>query len=253
MNKIVEVKHLYINYQTPADEIAAVADISFDIYENEFVSIVGPSGCGKSTLLSCIAGLIPPSSGSVTVYGRPPATDGSVGYMLQRDTLFEWRNAIKNMRLGPEITGAGMTDDEIDELIKKYNLTGFKNKYPSEISGGMRQRVALIRTLALSPKLLLLDEAFSGLDAQTRAEVSDDILKIIKCEKKTALMVTHDISESILMSDRVIVLTDRPSSVRDIIEIKLEGSSATQKRLSPDFNRYFEIIGEELKKNERTV
>ena len=251
MNKIVEVKHLSITYQTPVDEIAAVSDVSFDIYENKFVSIVGPSGCGKSTLLSCIAGLIEPSSGSVTVYGRPPCTDGSVGYMLQRDTLFGWRSAYKNMKLGPEITGAGMEEGEINALIEKYDLSGFKHKYPDEISGGMRQRVALIRTLALSPRLLLLDEAFSGLDAQTRSGVSEDILKIIKCEKKTALMVTHDITESILMSDRVIVLSDRPSTIKDVITIKLTcDGSARGKRLAPEFNRYYELIGEELKKSE---
>ena len=251
MKKIVEISNLSVKYQTPLDEISAVSNISFDIYENEFVSIVGPSGCGKSTLLSCIAGLISPTSGSVLINGEPPKTDGSIGYMLQRDTLFGWRNALKNMRLGPEITKKGMNESEIDKLIEKYNLKDFKYKYPDEISGGMRQRVALIRTLALCPKLLMLDEAFSGLDAQTRENVSEDILAIIKKEKKTAIMVTHDITESILMSDRVVVLTDRPSTVKDIIKIDLTSDgSAKSKRNAPEFNAYYNLIGEELKQYE---
>ncbi len=254
MNIAVEVKDVSVKYQTQSDEIIAVSNITFNVFEEEFVSIVGPSGCGKSTLLSCIAGLVTPSSGTIKVYGRPPVTDGSVGYMLQRDTLFSWRNAFKNMKLGPEITGGGMDEKGIDELINKYHLTDFKYKYPDEISGGMRQRVALIRTLALTPKLLLLDEAFSGLDAQTRSKVSDDILKIIKSEKKTAVMVTHDITESILMSDRVIVLTDRPSTVRRIVDINFEPSlSSMEKRNCREFNYYYELIGKELKRYERDI
>ena len=251
MKKIVEITDLAVKYQTPTDEITAVKRVSFDIYENEFVSIVGPSGCGKSTILSCIAGLIPCSSGKVLVNGNNPKTDGTIGYMLQKDTLFDWRSAVKNMSLGPEITKNSFSEKDIDLLIDKYSLTDFKYKYPDEISGGMRQRVALIRTLALRPKLLLLDEAFSGLDAQTRRKVGEDILSIIKKEKKTALMVTHDIAESILLSDRVIVLTNRPSEVSAIFKIDFNGLNGSfSKRNSPEFLKYYNLIGKELNEYE---
>lgn len=254
MNKIVEIDSLTIKYQTPEDEVTALYNLSFNVLDGEFISIVGPSGCGKSTLLSCIAGLITPSSGRIKVYGNSPVTNGSVGYMLQQDTLFPWRNAFKNIKLGPEITGLGLDNSAIDFLLEKYHLKEFKYKYPEEISGGMRQRVALIRTLALAPKLLLLDEAFSGLDSQTRAKVSEDILSIIKSENKTAIMVTHDISESILMSDRVIILSDRPAAVKKIVEISFsKGLSALEKRNSPNFNTYYNIIEKELSNHESGI
>lgn len=190
MEKILEVKNICKTYQAENGEIEALKNISFEIEPGEYVSIIGPSGCGKSTLLSIISGLEPKSSGSIK-------TSEKIGYMLQKDNLLEWRTIYKNVMFGLEIQ-KNITEENkkyVEELLKKYGLYEFKDKYPSQLSGGMRQRVALIRTLAIKPKILLLDEAFSALDYQTRLMVTDDIYKILKNEKITALMVTHDISE----------------------------------------------------------
>lgn len=190
MEKILEVKNICKTYQAENGEIEALKNISFEIEPGEYVSIIGPSGCGKSTLLSIVSGLEPKSSGSIK-------TSEKIGYMLQKDNLLEWRTIYKNVMFGLEIQ-KNITEENkkyVEELLKKYGLYEFKDKYPSQLSGGMRQRVALIRTLAIKPKILLLDEAFSALDYQTRLMVTDDIYKILKNEKITALMVTHDISE----------------------------------------------------------
>ena len=190
MEKILEVKNICKTYQAENGEIEALKNISFEIEPGEYVSIIGPSGCGKSTLLSIISGLEPKSSGSIK-------TSEKIGYMLQKDNLLEWRTIYKNVMFGLEIQ-KNITEENkkyVEELLKKYGLYEFKDKYPSQLSGGMRQRVALIRTLAIKPKILLLDEAFSALDYQTRLMVTDDIYKILKNEKITALMVTHYISE----------------------------------------------------------
>ncbi len=195
MEKILEVKNICKTYQAENGEIEALKNISFEIEPGEYVSIIGPSGCGKSTLLSIISGLEPKSSGSIK-------TSEKIGYMLQKDNLLEWRTIYKNVMFGLEIQ-KNITEENkkyVEELLKKYGLYEFKDKYPSQLSGGMRQRVALIRTLAIKPKILLLDEAFSALDYQTRLMVTDDIYKILKNEKITALMVTHDISEGRLQS-----------------------------------------------------
>lgn len=195
MKKILEVKNICKTYQAENGEIEALKNISFEIEPGEYVSIIGPSGCGKSTLLSIISGLEPKSSGSIK-------TSEKIGYMLQKDNLLEWRTIYKNVMFGLEIQ-KNITEENkkyVEELLKKYGLYEFKDKYPSQLSGGMRQRVALIRTLAIKPKILLLDEAFSALDYQTRLMVTDDIYKILKNEKITALMVTHDISEGRLQS-----------------------------------------------------
>lgn len=195
MEKILEVKNICKTYQAENGEIEALKNISFEIESGEYVSIIGPSGCGKSTLLSIISGLEPKSSGSIK-------TSEKIGYMLQKDNLLEWRTIYKNVMFGLEIQ-KNITEENkkyVEELLKKYGLYEFKDKYPSQLSGGMRQRVALIRTLAIKPKILLLDEAFSALDYQTRLMVTDDIYKILKNEEITALMVTHDISEGRLQS-----------------------------------------------------
>ena len=190
MKKILEVKNICKTYQSQNGEIEALKNISFDICEGEYISIIGPSGCGKSTLLSIISGLENKTSGEIYI-------DGKIGYMLQKDNLLEWRTIYKNVLLGLEIQKENTPENRsyVEELLKKYGLYEFKDKYPTQLSGGMRQRVALIRTLAIRPKILLLDEAFSALDYQTRLMVTEDVYKILKAENITALMVTHDISE----------------------------------------------------------
>ena len=195
MKKIMEVKNICKTYQSQNGEIEALKNISFDICEGEYISIIGPSGCGKSTLLSIISGLENKTSGEIYI-------DGKIGYMLQKDNLLEWRTIYKNVLLGLEIQKENTPENRayVEELLKKYGLYEFKDKYPTQLSGGMRQRVALIRTLAIRPKLLLLDEAFSALDYQTRLMVTEDVYKILKAENITALMVTHDISEGIFQS-----------------------------------------------------
>ena len=195
MKKVLEIKNICKTYQAPNGEIEALKNISFDINEGEYISIIGPSGCGKSTLLSIIAGLESKTSGEIFV-------DGKIGYMLQKDNLLEWRTIYNNVLLGLEIQKNNTLENRkyVENLLKKYGLYEFKDKYPRQLSGGMRQRVALIRTLAIRPKILLLDEAFSALDYQTRLMVTEDIYKILKNENITALMVTHDISEGIFQS-----------------------------------------------------
>lgn len=198
MNNILEVKNVSKKYQNKDGEVLALKNVNFRIKQGEFVSIIGPSGCGKSTLLSIIAGLEDKSTGEIYIEGeRVDSVSDKIGYMLQRDCLLEWRSILSNTMLGLEIKGKKNNDSKeyVENLLKKYNLYEFKDKYPSELSGGMRQRVALIRTLAVKPKILLLDEAFSALDYQTRIMVTDDIYKILRKEGITALIVTHDISE----------------------------------------------------------
>ena len=226
MQKILEVRNVGKKFQGKDGEVQAIKDVNFEVEAGEFVSIIGPSGCGKSTLLSIIAGLENKSEGEIYIENEKMADEISpkIGYMLQRDCLLEWRTVFNNAILGLEVKGKKNKENikYVEELLKKYNLYDFKDKYPSEISGGMRQRVALIRTLAIKPKILLLDEAFSALDYQTRIMVTNDIYKILRKEKITAIIVTHDISEAISMSDRVLVLTKRPGTVKDIHKIEFD-------------------------------
>ena len=239
MEKVLEVKNMCKTYQAQNGEIEALRNINFDMKEAEYISIIGPSGCGKSTLLSIIAGLEDKTSGEIFVNGK-------IGYMLQKDNLLEWRTIYKNVLLGLEIQKTLTEENKkyVDNLLKKYGLFEFKDKYPSQLSGGMRQRVALIRTLAIRPKVLLLDEAFSALDYQTRLMVTEDIYKILKNENITALMVTHDISEAISMSDRVIVLTKRPATVKKVynIDFEMEERTPLTCRENPKFSKYFNIM-----------
>ena len=250
MNNVVEISNLGMKYHSMNGEITALVNINLTIQKGEFVSIVGPSGCGKSTLLSLIAGLVSPTSGIILIDGKEvTGTSQKVGYMLQKDHLFEWRTILQNVLLGPEIRGT-LNEDTKEYalmLLDTYGLYEFKDKYPSQLSGGMRQRVALIRTLVTKPEILLLDEAFSALDYQTRLVVSEDIYKIIKRENKTAILVTHDIAESISMADRVIVLSKRPATIKKIFEIKLtcEDRTPMSSRDAPEFGRYFNGIWKE--------
>ncbi|HIT62497.1 MAG TPA: ABC transporter ATP-binding protein [Candidatus Caccovivens faecavium] len=253
MNEILKFDNVKYFYQTKDDEIFALDNISFNVNEEEFISIVGPSGCGKTTILSLIAGLLKPSSGEVILDGSNKIDTKKIGYMFQRDMLFEWRSVWKNITLGLELQKPKNLDEKLafaEELLKKYSLYNFKNKKPRSLSGGMRQRVALIRTLVLEPKLLLLDEPFSALDFQTRLTLCDDVYEIIKSEKKTAILVTHDISEAISMSDKIIVLTSRPARVKDEIKLNLKGETPLRKREDSSFSGYFEKIWRELTNEE---
>ncbi len=247
--KLLELNNVGLIYQTDESETTALKNISFTVDDGEFVAIVGPSGCGKTTILSLVAGLISPTSGEIVLGDDKivrPRRD--VGYMLQRDQLFEWRNILSNVTLGPEIQNKKSTEfiAYAENLLDKYGLGEFKKHFPKQLSGGMRQRVALIRTLVLKPRILLLDEPFSALDFQTRLSVHEDISKIIANEKKTTLLVTHDISEAIALSNRVIVLSKRPGTVKSIIDIDLNVSSPREKRDSPGYPALFEKIWKEV-------
>lgn len=243
MKEVLKLKKVSKRYQAKNGEVEALSNINFSVKEGEFVSIIGPSGCGKSTLLSIIAGLEPKTEGDIQI-------DGNTGYMLQKDSLLEWRSIYDNVLFGLEIGHKRTKENEayVIELLKKYGLYEFKDKYPTQLSGGMRQRAALIRTLAIKPNILLLDEAFSALDYQTRIMVTNDIFQILKNENITAVIVTHDISEAISMSDRVIVLTKRPASIKNIhnIEFEMDNRNPINCRESPKFSKYFDAIWKEL-------
>lgn len=256
---MLTIDRLNYSYHSLKGETKAIKDMSFQVKEGEFVAFVGPSGCGKSTLLSLIAGLITPGSGSIQINGHDAKEAGkNIGYMLQKDHLLEWRTTLKNLTLGLEIQKK-LTDSSyimINEMLNTYGLITFQNAKPSELSGGMRQRAALIRTLLLEPDILLLDEPFSALDYQTRLEVADDIWGIIRKEKKTAILITHDIAEAISMADRVYVLTSRPATVKKIVDIHLtiDGvRTPLRARSAPEFSSYFNLIWKELNDHETAV
>lgn len=254
MDPVLKVRDVCLSYHTLSGETPALSQISFDLMPGEFLSVVGPSGCGKSTLLNLIAGLIEPECGSIILDRKAVCGNSStVGYMLQKDHLLEWRSIYKNILLGLEIRGQ-LTPDKLahaEELLHTYGLDRFRNSRPSQLSGGMRQRAALIRTLVLEPELLLLDEPFSALDYQTRLNVSDDIGKILKSSGKPAILVTHDISEAISMADRVLVLSARPATVQKVVDIHLtlENRTPLSSRNAPDFKKYFNLIWKELNEN----
>ena len=251
MKTILEVKNVSKKYQGKKEEILALENVNFTVGEGEFVSIIGPSGCGKSTLLSIIAGLESKSNGEIYIENEKVENISSkIGYMLQRDCLLEWRTILSNAMFGLEVKGLDTKENKeyVEDLLKKYSLYDFKDKYPSELSGGMRQRAALIRTLAIKPKILLLDEAFSALDYQTRIMVTNDIYSILKKENITAIIVTHDISEAISMSDRVLVLSKRPGTIKDIhdIDFEIPNRNPLNCRESPKFSTYFNLLWREL-------
>lgn len=244
-NKILEISHLTKNYQDLDGETMAVGDVSFDVYEKEFLAIVGPSGCGKSTILSILSGLEEKSQGDIKFH----KDNIILGYMLQKDSLFPWRTILDNCLLGLEITNS-LTEESreyVISLLKTYGLGDFIDKYPSSLSGGMRQRAALIRTLAIKPDILLLDEALSALDYQTRLALSDDLYHIIKSEGKTAIMITHDLAEAISMADRIIVLTKRPSVVKKVYTVTMENKSTPiHNRKCKEFSEYYDKIWRDL-------
>lgn len=243
-NKILTIKNLSKSYHDKKGEIKALEDINIEIEEKEFISIVGPSGCGKSTILSILSNLEEKSTGEIK-----KDKDLTIGYMLQTDSLFFWRTILDNCLIGLEVTNKLTEENKnyVLQLLKTYGLYEFKDKYPSSLSGGMRQRVALIRTLAIKPDILLLDEPMSALDYQSRLAISNDIYNIIKKEGKTAIMVTHDIAEAVSMSDRVIVLTKRPAVVKNIYKIELSNKSTPMNnRRCKEFNKYYDMIWRDL-------
>ncbi len=250
----VEINNICMNYHSLTAETPALTDISFGVQEGQFLSIVGPSGCGKSTLLNIIAGLITPSYGEIVINSSDNSSSFSkIGYMFQKDQLFDWLTIWDNVLLGLKINHC-ITDDNKDmvkNLLISYNLWEFRNHHPRELSGGMRQRVALIRTLALRPEVLLLDEPFSALDYQTRLNISDEVYEIIKKEKKTTIMVTHDISEAISMSDEIIILSNRPAVIIKHITLEFgeNFSCPLKRREAPNFRVYFNEIWKELNGN----
>ena len=245
LNNILVIENLTKIYHSKDGETLAIKDLNLDIKEGEFVAIVGPSGCGKSTLLSILCNLENKSDGSIIF----PKENQKLGYMLQEDTLFPWLNILDNSLLGLKVQKnlTKKNKDKVLNLLETYGLKEFIKKYPNNLSGGMRQRVALIRTLATDPDILLLDEAFSALDYQTRLAVSDDVWKIIKKEKKTTIMITHDVAEAISMADRVIVLSSRPAKVKKIYNIEMKDkSSPINNRKCPEFSKYYDMIWKDI-------
>ncbi len=269
MKPLLELTDVCYAYHSKGGETPALENISFQVRQGEFIAVVGPSGCGKSTLLSLISGLLVPESGSIWFAQRQGEENGErtnrkepadsalrekIGYMLQKDHLFEWRTVYRNVTLGLEIQHR-LNDEnraKIDKMLRDYGLERFRDARPSELSGGMRQRAALIRTLALGPELLLLDEPFSALDFQTRLAVCDDVAAILHKEKKTALLVTHDLSEAVSMADRIIILTKRPASIRKILELAFAEPDLTPlaRRSTREFQEYFNLLWEEMNRNE---
>lgn len=248
MNEIVKVTNLCQTFYTKDGELEVLKNINFSLHEGQIITLLGPSGSGKSTILNILTKLLKPTSGDVII-------NGNIGYMFQKDHLLDWRNIMDNITLGLEIqkNKDPKSIERVERLLKTYGLWEYRNMYPKELSGGMRQRVALIRTLAVNPDVLLLDEPFSALDYQTRILVSDDIYTIIKNENKSTILVTHDISEAISMSDEVVVLTKRPATVKNIYNIDLnitEERTPLISRSAPNFKDYFNILWKEIDSNE---
>ena len=251
----LEISGLNYSYHTKAGETKALSGIDLNVRKGEFIAVVGPSGCGKSTLLNLIAGLLKTQEGSITIDGAPVEDSrNKIGYMLQKDHLLPWRTTEENIRIGLEINKQQTKGKKelMDQLLKQYGMYDFRKVKPEELSGGMRQRAALIRTLVMEPELLLLDEPFSALDYQTRLSVADDIYEILKTEGKTAILITHDIAEAISMSERIIVLTKRPGRIKREVKISMtmENGKAPEKpsvgRSAREFASYYQEIWKEL-------
>ena len=242
MKEVLRFENVSMHYHSKQGETIAIENMNFSVAEGEFLAIIGPSGCGKTTLLSLSAGLLTPTQGEVKTNGC------SFGYMLQKDELFPWRTIEKNIFLPLEVKDTNTLEHRKQALAlaEKYGLSKFLKSYPSALSGGMRQRVALIRTLAVNPDVLLLDEPFSALDYQTRLSVCDDVYKIIRSEKKTALLITHDISEAISVADRVLVLSRRPATVTASHTLDFTENEPLKRRENKNFSKWFEILWKEL-------
>lgn len=234
---LLSLKNVSKSFFTSKKETKVLENITFDIKTNQIIALLGPSGCGKSTLLNILSSLEEQTSGKIDLSGK-------LGYMFQKDALLPWRNIFSNICLGLEIKKEKTKENILyaNSLINKYKLSDFVNNFPNQISGGMKQRVALIRTLVLKPDLLLLDEPFSALDAQTKIAVQNDVYNIIKQEKKAALIVTHDIGEAIALADNIIILSDRPAKVKNILMLDINHLSPLERRNNPKFNEYHSQI-----------
>lgn len=250
MQPFLSFEDVCFSYHTLNGEIPAIQNITFSLQRGEFLAVIGPSGCGKSTILNLAAGLLTPDSGKILCEGKSPQKPFSlVGYMLQKDHLLDWLTVTDNILLGARIQGRDLLQARrfTESMLEKYQLTDFAYSYPAQLSGGMRQRVALIRTMLLSPALLLLDEPFSALDAQTRLDVSSDIGQIIRTERQSALLVTHDIAEAITLADRVLVLSASPAHpVMDLPLVFSGGLTPMEKRGVPAFQSYFDLLWRQL-------
>ena len=245
MNNLLNILHIKKNYITDKEEIEAIKDITLSIEKGEIVTIVGSSGCGKSSLLSILAGIEKATSGTFLFHKENPI----IGYMFQSDALFPWLTVYENALIGLKISKKETLENKeyVKSLFRKYKLEEFMNKYPKELSGGMKQRVALIRTLAIKPDILLLDEPFSALDYQSRLAVSDDVYNIIKRENITTIMVSHDIAEAISMSDRIVVLSKRPCTIKKIYIVELENKqNPIENRKANEFSDYYNKIWKDL-------
>ncbi len=250
MEPLLTLTDVDYTYQTLENETPAVRHLNFCVYPDKFLGIIGPSGCGKSTILSLIAGLLLPSQGTIRLQNDSSSISG-IGYMLQKDHLLDWLTIKENISLGPEIHHRLTPEKEkwIDGMLDEYGLAQFADARPSQLSGGMRQRAALIRTLALEPRLLLLDEPFSALDYQTRLNVADDIYGILRSQHKSAILVTHDISEAVSFCDQIIILTRRPATVKTTLDVQLTitgKKTPFHARMAPEFKDYFNQIWGEL-------
>lgn len=251
MQPLLSFSDVCYAYHTLKGEIPAIRNITFSLQEQEFLALIGPSGCGKSTLLNLIAGLLIPDSGQILYRGMPLSSCSlSTGYMLQKDHLLSWRSVLDNILLGPEIRGVNLTAARKGALrmLDKYQLGEYGNAFPDQLSGGMRQRVALIRTMINAPGLLLLDEPFSALDYQTRLDVGNDICQIIRQEKKTAILVTHDLAEAITLADHILVLSKSPAHIVFDCPLEFAAPDLTplDKRSQPEFQSYFNILWRHL-------
>ncbi len=258
MSHLLEFQHVSYAYHSIDGETLALSDISFTLAAGEFLAIVGPSGCGKSTMLNLICHLAEPEQGKILFQGEELSKGSvcSIGYMLQKDHLFDWRSIEKNSYLGLEIQKklTPQTKEYALHLLKKYGLYEFRHKKPSELSGGMRQRAALIRTLVLKPMLLLLDEPFSALDYQTRLNTANDIGSIIRREKKSAVLVTHDLSEAVSLADRILVLSARPGRLKCILQTAFAPDlTALQRRGTNEFKDYFNTLWKEMNEDEEST
>jgi NitT/TauT family transport system ATP-binding protein len=248
---MLEFRNISFSFPGRRGAIEVLRDVSFACKTDEIVAVVGPSGCGKSTLLSLAIGLRKPTAGEVLVDGRPvKGADRRLGMLFQQTTLLPWRSVLENVELGLEIRGERKAPrrKRALALMNQYGLGGFERKYPHALSGGMQKRAALAQTLAVEPTVLLLDEPFAALDAQTRVVIENDVVKICRAGKRSMILVTHDIAEAISMADRVVVLSRRPATVKQVFEIPLsrKAASVADVQSMPEFSHFFKLIWDAL-------
>ncbi|MFA1822014.1 ABC transporter ATP-binding protein [Virgibacillus oceani] len=251
----LSLTHVTHHYFSKNGYTKALDDVSFSIKEGEFIALLGPSGCGKSTILSIVAGIMNQTSGKVLLHDQPiRESEMAIGYMLQQDYLFPWKTIIENVLLGPKVSKTLGEDsrEKASELLEEVGLSGVADDYPSSLSGGMRQRVALVRTLINDPKILLLDEPFSALDYQTKLKLEDLVAQLLKAYNKTTMLVTHDIGEAIAMSDKIFIMNANPGTIAKTFDVPIELRNETPflVRRHPKFQVLFDKIWKELETEE---